>query len=401
VIALQPVSMPCCTFFEYDSNDLGPSRYFHHAPLHRLEVKSGQWSVWRGNYQFISFLKPVVMANAQSLTTLNMHGQCSESLLNGILKLVPALESLGLGLISPHALSEKFYQQFVATDSCASSSCEVIWLPRLNCLDLSYKRWLRDSERKTLIPVFADIVESHQELSLLLSFPKHENWDVKGQVESFGEMLSHENIVMGTSSPLGIVLLSLFCPPADSDCWPFKEAEYLYMGGGEDVSIDVLSTLHHLVQLRMGKHCYFIKPTVTKPPTPRFFPIFSGHFDTHFAFLCFQPQGHQPQRSGSQPQQSGSPPPATKTGSPTTCHHVSLCTRLLYIQLSETDTLLFSLHTFSTYSCLRQTCFYSHSTPSLLNSCLRQTRFLFSLHRFPIHSLYLITQRHMHSFTVS
>jgi hypothetical protein len=126
--------------------------------------------------------------------------------------------------------------------------------------------------------------------------------------------------------------------------------------------------------------------SVTKPPTPRFFPIFSGHFDTHFVFLCSQPQSRQPQRSGSQPQQSGSPPPATRTGSLTTCHHVSLYMRLLYIQLSETDMLLFPLHNFFTYSCLRQTHFYSHSTPSLLNSCLRQTRFLFSLHIFSIHS---------------
>jgi hypothetical protein len=165
--------------------------------------------------------------------------------------------------------------------------------------------------------------------------------------------------------------------------------------------------------------------SVMKPPTPLFFPIFSGHFDTHFVFLCFQPQSHQPQRSGSPaskvrltslrdqapslnsqahhhlPPEQAHSPPATRTGSLTTCHHVSLRMRLLYIQLSETDTLLFSLHTFFAYSCLRQTRFYSHSTPSLLNSCLRQTRFLFSLHNTSIHSLYLITQRHTHSFTVS
>jgi hypothetical protein len=143
----------------------------------------------------------------------------------------------------------------------------------------------------------------------------------------------------------------------------------------------------------------FWEGTVTKPPTPRFFPIFSGHFDTHLSSFVsslkvtsLRGQAHQPQRSGSQPQQSGSPPPATKTGLLTTCHHVSLHIRLLYIQLSETDTLLFSLHTFFTYSCLRQTRFYSHSTPSLLSSCLRQTHFFFSLHSISIHSLYLITQ---------
>jgi hypothetical protein len=138
---------------------------------------------------------------------------------------------------------------------------------------------------------------------------------------------------------------------------------------------------------------------VTKPPTPRFFPIFSGHFDTHFAFLCFQPQSHQPQKSGSPASEIRLPASMQATTtchrgqahSPA-CHHVSLHTRLLYIQLSETDTLLFPLHNFFTYSCLRQTRFYSHSTPSLLNSCLRQTHFLFSLHSFSIHSLYLITQ---------
>jgi hypothetical protein len=141
--------------------------------------------------------------------------------------------------------------------------------------------------------------------------------------------------------------------------------------------------------------------TVTKPPTPRFFPIFSGHFDTHFVFLCFQPQSHQPQRSGSpaskvrltslrdqapslNSQAHHHLPPKQPHSPPATC--VSLRMRLLYIQLSETDTLLFSLHTFFIYSCLRQTCFYSHSTPSLLNSCLRQTCFLFSLHIFSIHS---------------
>jgi hypothetical protein len=259
-IVLQPVSMPCCTWFKYDSNDLGPSRYFSHAPLHRLDVKSGQWSVWRGNYQFISFLKPIVMANAQSLTTLKMHGQCSESLLNGMLKLVPALECLGLGPISPHALSEKFYQQFVATGSSASSSCEMIWLPRLNSLYLSYKRWLRDSERQTLIPVLADIVESDQELSVFLYFPNNEDWNVGGQVESFGEMQSDENVVMGISSPHGIVLVSLLSPAVDSDCWPFKEAEYLHIGNA-NVSIDVLSDFHHLVELRTREPCYFIEPT--------------------------------------------------------------------------------------------------------------------------------------------
>jgi hypothetical protein len=47
-------------------------------------------------------------------------------------------------------------------------------------------------------------------------------------VERFSGINSDENVVMGISSPLGIVLIFLLLPPVDSDCWPFKEAEYLY-----------------------------------------------------------------------------------------------------------------------------------------------------------------------------
>jgi hypothetical protein len=63
----------------------------------------------------------------------------------------------------------------------------------------------------------------------------------------------------------------------------------------------------------------FWEGTVTKPPTPLFFPIFSGHFDTHFVFLCFQPQSRQPQRSGS---------PASTVRLTTTCHQDRLAHHL-------------------------------------------------------------------------
>jgi hypothetical protein len=50
--------------------------------------------------------------------------------------------------------------------------------------------------------------------------------------------------------------------------------------------------------------------------------------------------------------------------------HTSIPTlHLPYTQLSETDVLLFPLHTFFTYSCLRQTHFYSHSTVPLFITC--------------------------------
>jgi hypothetical protein len=58
--------------------------------------------------------------------------------------------------------------------------------------------------------------------------------------------------------------------------------------------------------------------SVTKPPTPQFFPNFSGHFDTHFVLLCFQPQSHQPQGSGSPASEIRLPASAVRLN--TTCH---------------------------------------------------------------------------------
>jgi hypothetical protein len=125
--ALQPVSMPSCTEFEYIFNDLGPWRYFHHCILHNLHLECGLWNVWRGNSQLVS-LSSTFIDNTQSLTKLRVHVQCSESLLTEMLKLVPALEQFGLGVTSPYALSEKFFQQFVATEPSASSSHGMIGL---------------------------------------------------------------------------------------------------------------------------------------------------------------------------------------------------------------------------------------------------------------------------------
>jgi hypothetical protein len=252
-IALQPVSVPSCTSFKYDSNDLGPLRYFHHALLCSLTVRTGQWSLWRANPQLIS-TSCMVMANAQSLTALYVHVQCSESLLVEMLKLVPALERLGLGLTSPHALSKKFFLQFMATGPSAGSS----W----RNLDLSYKRWLRGSERKEVIPVLGDIVASHQKglFSLSLSCLEGSLWRVEAPVQRFCEVQSEYHVMIGISSPHAIVVLSSYKPKLGSCLVPFKEAEYLYVDYGQ-LSIDILFPLHCLVELRAHEHCNFTEPT--------------------------------------------------------------------------------------------------------------------------------------------
>jgi len=148
-IILQPITMPSCISLEYDSNNLRPFACFHPLPLASLIVKCGQWSVWRGNPQLMALFP---MFTAQSLTLLHLRAQCSEWLLIKILKLVPALEELLLGLASPHALSEAFFLGFVSTDSIADSRREIVGppgqtrsrlCPSLRTLRLHFKRWLR------------------------------------------------------------------------------------------------------------------------------------------------------------------------------------------------------------------------------------------------------------------
>jgi hypothetical protein len=75
--ALQPVTMPSCTYFLYHSNDLHPLTQFHLPSLGGLDVKSWQWNVWRGN-PHLAALCPVLAAGARSLTSLRLDVQCSE-----------------------------------------------------------------------------------------------------------------------------------------------------------------------------------------------------------------------------------------------------------------------------------------------------------------------------------
>jgi len=260
----QPVTMPACTDLAYDSNDLDPLRHFHHPPLAHLQVKCGQWNVRRGNPQFVAIC-PTVFASAQSLYVLDLEVKCSEQLLVLALRLLPALGVLWLRLASPHALSETFFQGFVATRSNADSPCEMAALPRLPLcaklreLRLLYRRWLRGPERKGIIPVFSDIVSSRYSedvFDLLLTFDgRIQRWDVQELVESTCDVVDDVNTsVVGVSSPYGIIPLQWFedssLPSSMELEVPFKEAEYLV--ARHQLSIDCLSTLHNLVELRVG-----------------------------------------------------------------------------------------------------------------------------------------------------
>ena len=106
--------------------------------------------------------------------TLDFQVQCSGQLLGLLMDLAPAVDNLVLRLANPRAQSEAFFPAVVATNSIANSPRELIALPRpplstkLRALRVQYKRWLRSAERKTLIPVFSDIVSSRKSEKYLL-----------------------------------------------------------------------------------------------------------------------------------------------------------------------------------------------------------------------------------------
>jgi len=288
-ICVQPVTMPSCDSLAFDFNDLDPLRHFHHPPLHDLKVRSGQWNVRRGNPQFVAIC-PTVFASAQSLSKLDLEVQCSEQLLVLALRQLPALDWLRLGLASPHALSETFFQGFVDTRSNAGSPCEMAALPRLPlCAKLSglamrYKRWLRGPERKGLIPVFSDIISSRKPeactLSLGLGSPA-QYWLVKGPVGSTCDVAYNNDIsVIGISSPYGIIALETRFSVTEV---PFKEAEYLV--ARHQLSVGCLSTLHNLVELRVEDEL----PTAPPPNLPLFrtLRVFTAE-NIHASFLAGQ-----------------------------------------------------------------------------------------------------------------
>jgi hypothetical protein len=96
---IRSVNLPSCSWFQYDSNNLGTLRHFKIPQIASLGVKCGQWSSWRGNLQLMA-LYPI-FSTAQSLTRLYLQVQCSEKILVYMLRLVTSLEKLVLVLSFP------------------------------------------------------------------------------------------------------------------------------------------------------------------------------------------------------------------------------------------------------------------------------------------------------------
>ena len=293
-IRLEPVTMPACTFLTYGSNDLDPLRCFHDLPLAELIVTSGQWTVGRGNLQLIPICH-MLLPRAQNLTRLDLQVRCSEQLLVLMLRLLPALYFLILRLANPSALNEAFFQEFVATKSDADSPCGMGAPPRVPlCLKLAelkvtYKRWLRGPERMGLLLVFGDIVSSRPSNGYFQLRMNVEgfawDWFIRRHVESIHKVVDESPFVIGISSLHGIIPLVPEMVYSELDI-PFKEAEYLV--ARRRLSIKCLSTLHHLVELRVGGEDDIL-PSEPPPNLPLFHTLrVLAAENIHHSFLAGQ-----------------------------------------------------------------------------------------------------------------
>ena len=260
---IQSVYMPSCSNLKYDSNKLSTLENFRIPPLVRLDINCGQCRMWRGSLQLFSLHS---IFAAQSLTCLHLEIKCSERLLASMLRLVPALAELWMGLSSPHALSSTFFLAFAAGFNAGEGSSSQASAPRgreLRALHLHYKRWLRGPESNALIQAFGAVVASYPSKEQIFSFrfgfgegSESQEWIIHEPVERF-DFGGYETTAIGISSPDGIVPLSRSevhyrHPLTESDYLPLpKESEYITTNVNLDLPIDFLFSFHSLKELKM------------------------------------------------------------------------------------------------------------------------------------------------------
>ena len=259
--AIQAVYMPSCLILKYESNNLGTLEHFHISHLDGLDIKCGQWRSWRGA------LHPIFAT--QSLTFLHLEIKCSERLLASMLRLVPSLEELWVGLSSPHSLSGAFFLAFAAgrrNGDLGPSSQTVAPLGRkLKTLHLHYKRWLRGPERNVLILTFGAVSTSRlseeQDFSFRFGFGEGlelQEWIIHEPVERFDFDRGYKTTMIGISSPDGIVPLTrsevdYHDPLTESEYLPLpRELEYIETNVDLDLLIDFLFSFHSLKEVKMS-----------------------------------------------------------------------------------------------------------------------------------------------------
>ena len=187
------VHLPICTHFAYDDYIIDTLPSFHVPKLDTLNVKNEAWNkprgstqlaaIWKGGSGQVSPLNPRV---------LHLETQCNDQHLINALSMLPELEELYLGVISPDGLGKKFFGALQADKGKAAGHAGRISVlcPDLRTFGIRYRRWLHDDEADEITPMLYNIVKSRWKAGAPLESLKF--WPTKEMPEdSFRDLCDH------------------------------------------------------------------------------------------------------------------------------------------------------------------------------------------------------------------
>ena len=172
------VYFPLCQELELGRLNVEITGRFQAPKVDSVTMKSNEWTPLRGSEQVVLLCRAGLGIHWQP-RVLHLSVLCDGGLLLSVLKLLPALNELQLGISRPCVLGRRFFQALLAkpmedpkgkfdrdwdedhpkhVKSWKSSIC-----PSLKRLELKYERWLRRTDRLDILPPLMAIGWSRME----------------------------------------------------------------------------------------------------------------------------------------------------------------------------------------------------------------------------------------------
>jgi hypothetical protein len=200
------VDLSSCTSFTYDDHLLQPLGAFKFSSMDKLVVRNEAWNRPRGGQQLGFIWGPSIsIESILRPRVLHLDTQCYDQHLITVLKIIPQVEELILGLVRPDALGKKFLLAMVAkkgrgnlhptsneaAEGVSGVDSSPAWAaslcPNLRVFGLKYRRWLREYENDELTPLFRKIVETRAKSDMPLQSFKV--WQTKDTTEQEAQEL--------------------------------------------------------------------------------------------------------------------------------------------------------------------------------------------------------------------
>jgi len=193
------VDLPACTRFTYDDHLIRPISDFRLPKLDKMVVRHEAWNRPRGSTQLASVWGESSNPEWPKPRVLHLDTQCHDQHLINTLRLLPDLEELVLGLVSPNGLGEGFFDSMVArrTKGMSSPLGPVLGsaqpngassghlvsplVPKLKVFGIRYRRWVREEDDDEITPWLEKIIQSREKTEVPLQHVKF--WPTKDTPE--------------------------------------------------------------------------------------------------------------------------------------------------------------------------------------------------------------------------